>query len=282
VRTVSTIADTRRLVRGARAAGKRVALVPTMGALHDGHLSLVDLARRQAQFVVMSVFVNPLQFAPTEDLAAYPRDLAGDAAKAATRGVDLLFTPDAREMYPATGRVLVEPQALTGRWEGAARPGHFGGVLTVVAKLFNIVQPDLAVFGQKDAQQVALVRAMVRDLDFPVELLVAPIVREPDGLAMSSRNAYLAFEDRERAALLSQALTDLAARYRAGESSGAALEGAARAVLAADPAVAVEYLAVVDPDTLEPLAEARAGALVLLAARLGRTRLLDNVVLPAR
>ena len=282
MRTVTTIADTRRLVRGARAGGKRVALVPTMGALHDGHLSLIDAARRQAQFVVMSVFVNPLQFAPNEDLAAYPRDLAGDAAKAATRGVDLLFTPDAREMYPEAGRVLVEPQALTARWEGAARPGHFAGVLTVVAKLFNIVQPDVAVFGQKDAQQVALVRAMVRDLDFPVELLVAPIVREADGLAMSSHNAYLAFEDRERAALLSQALARVTERYRAGETRSAALEEAGHAALAADPTVAVEYLAVVDPDTLEPAADARAGSLVLLAARVGRTRLLDNAVLPAR
>ena len=282
MRTVSAIADARRLVRTARAAGKRVALVPTMGALHDGHLSLVDAARRQAQFVVMSVFVNPLQFAPTEDLAAYPRDLAGDAAKAAGRGVDLLFTPDAREMYPAPGRVAVEPRALTGRWEGAARPGHFGGVLTVVAKLFNIVQPDVAVFGQKDAQQVALVRAMVRDLDFPVELLVAPTVREADGLAMSSRNAYLAFDDRDRAALLARALGAVVDRFRAGETAAAALEGAGRAVLGEDPAVVVEYLAVVDPDGLEPAPDARAGSLVLLAARVGRTRLLDNVVLAAR
>ena len=282
MRTVSTIADARRLVRGARAAGKRVALVPTMGALHDGHLSLVDAARRQAAFVVMSVFVNPLQFAPTEDLAAYPRDLAGDAAKAASRGVDLLFTPSAGEMYPGPGRVVVEPRALADRWEGAARPGHFAGVLTVVAKLFNVVQPDVAVFGQKDAQQAAVVRAMVRDLDFPVELVVAPIVREPDGLAMSSRNAYLAFDDRERAAALSTSLQAIVRQFRGGESRSAALEGAARAALGAEPGVAVEYLAVVDPDTLEPTADARAGSLVLLTARVGRTRLLDNVVLPAR
>lgn len=282
MRTVSAIADARRLVRGARAAGKRVALVPTMGALHDGHLSLVDAARRQAQFVVMSVFVNPLQFAPNEDLAAYPRDLPGDAAKAASRGVDLLFTPDAREMYPAPGRVAVEPHALAARWEGAARPGHFGGVLTVVAKLLNIVQPDVAVFGQKDAQQVALVRAMVRDLDFPVELVVAPIVRESDGLAMSSRNAYLAFEDRDRAALLGRALGAIVERFRGGELASGALEAAGRAVLADDGAVTIEYLSVVDPDTLEPAPGARAGSLVLLAARVGRTRLLDNTVLPAR
>ena len=282
MRTVSTIGDIRRLVRGARGAGKRVALVPTMGALHDGHLSLVDAARRQAGFVVMSVFVNPLQFAPHEDLAAYPRDLAGDAAKAASRGVDLLFTPGAAEMYPAPGRVLVEPQRLAHRWEGAARPGHFGGVLTVVAKLLNIVQPDVAVFGQKDAQQLALVRAMVRDLDFPVEVVAAPIVREADGLAMSSRNAYLDFEDRERAAALSAALADLVRRFRAGESSSTALEAAGREALAATPGVDVEYLAVVDPETLEPAEHARAGLLVLLAARVGRTRLLDNAVLPGR
>ena len=282
MRTVSTIADARRLVRGARAAGKRVALVPTMGALHDGHLSLVEVARRHAAFVVMSVFVNPLQFAPHEDLAAYPRDLGGDAAKAASRGVDLLFTPGAAEMYPTPGRVLVEPRALATRWEGEARPGHFGGVLTVVAKLLNIVQPDAAVFGQKDAQQVALVRAMVRDLDFPVELVVAPIVREPDGLAMSSRNAYLTFEERERAASLAAALRELVRAFGAGERSSAALEAGVRAALAEPPGIDVEYAAVVDPDTLEPVAEARAGLVVLLAARVGRTRLLDNVVLPAR
>jgi pantoate--beta-alanine ligase len=253
-----------------------------MGALHDGHLSLVDVARREAAFVVISVFVNPLQFAPTEDLAAYPRDPAGDAAKAATRGVDLLFAPAGAEMYPAPARVRVEPQALADRWEGAVRPGHFGGMLTVVAKLLNIVQPDVAAFGQKDAQQVALVRAMVRDLDFPVEIVVAPTVREADGLAMSSRNAYLGADHRDRAAALSRALAGLVERYRRGERTPAALEAGARAVLDVEPDVAVDYLAVVHPDTLEPAAEATAGSLVLLAARVGRTRLLDNVVLPAR
>lgn len=282
MRTVTAIGDARRLVRGARAAGRRVALVPTMGALHDGHLSLVDVARREAAFVVMSIFVNPLQFSPTEDLAAYPRDPAGDAAKAATRGVDLLFAPAPAEMYPREARVRVEPRALAERWEGEVRPGHFGGMLTVVAKLLNIVQPDVAVFGQKDAQQVALVRAMVRDLDFPVEVVVAPTVRESDGLAMSSRNAYLGFDHRDRAAALSRALAGLVERYRGGETGSAALEAEARAALAAEPGVALDYLAVVDPDTLEPARQARPGSLVLLAARVGRTRLLDNVLLPPR
>jgi pantoate--beta-alanine ligase len=282
VRTVTAVADTRRLVRGARAAGKRVALVPTMGALHDGHLSLVAEARRHAEFVVMSVFVNPLQFAPNEDLAAYPRDPTGDAAKAAARGVDVLFTPDGAEMYPAAGRVLVVPQALADRWEGAVRPGHFAGVLTVVAKLLNIVQPDVAVFGQKDAQQAALVRAMVRDLNFGVEVVIAPIIREADGLAMSSRNAFLSPDERERAAILPNALDAATASYAGGERRAAALTEHARAVLAADAAVAVDYLAVVDPDTFEPVAEARDGALLLVAARVGRTRLLDNAVLGRR
>lgn len=279
MRTVSSIADIRRLVRGARAAGRRVSLVPTMGALHEGHLSLVDEARRQAECVVMSVFVNPLQFAPTDDLAAYPRDLTGDAAKAAVRGVDLLFAPEPREMYPVPGRVLIEPRALASRWEGAARPGHFAGVLTVVAKLLNIVQPDFAVFGQKDAQQVALVRAMLRDLNFPVELVVAPIVREPDGLAMSSRNVYLSGADRERAVALPRALAAASRRFAAGEADAATLEAVARAVLAQEPTIVADYLAVVDADTLEPVTAARVGVLVLLAARVGRTRLLDNVVL---
>jgi pantoate--beta-alanine ligase len=199
MRRLTRIAEVREAVGEVRARGRRIGFVPTMGYLHEGHLRLVDEARRHADLVVMSIFVNPLQFGPAEDLARYPRDLDGDAAKASARGVDLLFAPDGAEIYPEQPRVVVTPRALAARWEGAARPGHFEGVLTVVAKLLNIVQPHVAVFGQKDIQQALLVRAMVEDLDIPVEIVVAPTVREPDGLAMSSRNSYLDAPSRERA-----------------------------------------------------------------------------------
>jgi pantoate--beta-alanine ligase len=240
---------------------------------------LVDDARRRADLVVMSIFVNPLQFGPTEDLARYPRDLDGDAAKAEARGVDALFIPDGNEIYPEPPRVVVTPRALAGRWEGAVRPGHFEGVLTVVAKLFNIVQPHVAVFGQKDIQQATLVRAMVRDLDIPVEIVVAPTVREPDGLAMSSRNSYLDAPARERALALSGALRAVQSAHASGERSATKLEEIARAHLAEKGIDAVDYVAVADPNTLEPLSHADAGAIVALAARVGRTRLIDNVIL---
>ena len=286
MRTIERIADIRRLVRDTRARGKRVAFVPTMGFLHQGHLALVDEARRRADSVVMSIFVNPLQFAPTEDLARYPRDPQGDAAKAASRGVDLLFTPTVAEMYRngdphASGEVRVVPRSLDQRWEGEVRPGHFAGVLTVVAKLLNIVQPDIAVFGQKDFQQAMLVRAMVRDLDMPVEIVVAPTVRDPDGLAMSSRNTYLTGPDRTRALRLSRALRAMQEAFARGERSGDALVSAGRAVLAQDAELAVDYLAVVDAETLVPSSEAKAGDVAMLAARVGATRLIDNVVLGA-
>src|SRR5690606_6536524 len=206
------IADAR-----ARGAGP-IALVPTMGALHEGHLTLVDRAREHAAFVVLSVYVNPLQFGPAEDLARYPRNVEQDARLARSRGVDLLFAPTDAEMYPAGESVVrVSPGPLDGRLCGAFRPGHFEGVLTVVAKLFNIIQPDVAVFGQKDHQQAVLIRRMVADLDMPIEIVVAPLVREPDGLAMSSRNAYLTGAARERARSLSQGLDAAARAYGAGE-----------------------------------------------------------------
>ncbi|MEP6690193.1 MAG: pantoate--beta-alanine ligase, partial [Gemmatimonadaceae bacterium] len=195
LQVVERIADLRAVLGARRHAGARIALVPTMGFLHDGHLSLVDEARRRADVVVMSLFVNPTQFAPTDDLSRYPRDFAGDVSKATSRGADVLFAPEAAELYPGARVVEVRPVAIADLWEGAVRPGHFAGMLSVVAKLFNIVQPDVAVFGQKDYQQATLVRAMVRDLDFPIELVLAPTVREPDGLAMSSRNTYLEGED---------------------------------------------------------------------------------------
>jgi pantoate--beta-alanine ligase len=281
--TVTTAADLRAALGGRRTTGAspagRVAFVPTMGALHAGHLALVDAARRRAATVVMSVFVNPLQFGPADDFARYPRDAEGDAAKARDRGVDVLFTPGPAEVYPREPRARVVPGAMADRWEGAVRPGHFAGVLTVVAKLFHLVAPDVAVFGQKDAQQAALVRAMVADLDFPVDVVVAPTVRESDGLALSSRNVYLSADERARARRIPQALAAAEHAFAAGERSAAALVAAAGAVLAREPDLVPDYVAVADPETLEPVDVARPGTLAMLAARSGRTRLLDNVVL---
>ena len=279
-RTAARIADVRAAVGAARARGERVAFVPTMGALHEGHLGLLDEARRHAGFVVMSIFVNPLQFGPGEDFTRYPRDAEGDTAKAVARGADLVFLPAVEEMYPPDGRaVAVVPERLHARWEGAVRPGHFTGVLTVVAKLLNIVRPDVAVFGRKDYQQAALVRALVRDLDIPVGIVVAPTSREPDGLARSSRNVYLAPEDRRRALALSRALFAMRSAFRSGEHDAAALLAAGRRELEADPGVRTDYLALVDPATLEPVARAEAETVALVAARVGATRLIDNVIL---
>ena len=282
--TVPTAASLRAELARARddarvLGGGRVALVPTMGALHAGHLALVAAARGRADLVAMSLFVNPLQFGPAEDFARYPRDPGGDAAKARDAGVDLLFTPDVAELYPREPRVRVVPGAMADRWEGAVRPGHFAGVLTVVAKLFHLVQPDVAVFGQKDAQQAALVRAMARDLDFPLDIVVAPTVREADGLALSSRNVYLSAAERASERCIPEALAAAERLFAAGGRDAAALLGTAGAVLARDPGLAPDYLALADPDTLEPVDVAERGTLLMAAVRAGRTRLLDNVVL---
>lgn len=260
-------------------AGARVAFVPTMGALHAGHLALVAEARRRAAVVVMSIFVNPLQFGPGEDFARYPRDGEGDAAKARAAGVDVLFTPDVTQLYPREPRVRVVPGPLADRWEGAVRPGHFAGVLTVVAKLFHMVQPDVAVFGQKDVQQAALVRAMVADLDFPLELVVAPTVREADGLALSSRNVYLSAVERASARRIPEALAAAERSFAAGERRADVLLGAVDTVLSTDPGLVPDYVALADPDTLEPVATAGHGSVLMAAVRAGRTRLLDNVTL---
>lgn len=281
MRTVVSITALRELVAAGRGAGTRIGFVPTMGALHEGHLALVDEARRRAGLVVMSIFVNPLQFGPSEDLSRYPRDPGGDAAKARERGVDVLFTPADAEMYGSHREVTVVPSRTAQRWEGEIRPGHFAGVLTVVAKLLNQVQPDVAVFGQKDLQQASLVRAMVRDLDFPVEIVVHPIVREDDGLAMSSRNVYLGPEDRRRALALSRALRAAREAFDRGEHDAARLRAAGRAVLDAAGGIAVDYFAVVDADTLDPRDTAAAGDAIVLAARVGAPRLLDNTILGA-
>jgi pantoate--beta-alanine ligase len=279
VQIVERIEPLRQLLAEQRNRGERIALVPTMGALHEGHLALVDRAREQSRRVVMSLFVNPLQFGPGEDFARYPRNRERDAQLAEARGVDILFAPHPDELYRAGRAVSVVPTALASRWEGAARPGHFTGVLTVVAKLFNIVQPNVAIFGQKDIQQATLIRAMVRDLDFPIEIVVAPTVREQDGVALSSRNAYLSAQDRERARILSRALFAMRDAFAQGERSTAVLDALGKSHLRLEPEVTVEYLAVMDPETLEPVQRASPGCVVAIAARVGQTRLIDNVIL---
>ena len=274
-----TIPDLKGWVRARRREGRRIGLVPTMGFLHEGHLALVDEARKRADVVLLSIFVNPLQFGPTEDLARYPRDLARDRRLAEARGVDALFVPGEAVMYPPGSEIRVVPGRSAERWEGAARPGHFGGVLTVVAKLFHLAEPDVACFGRKDVQQAVLVRQMVRDLDWPLELAIVPTVRESDGLAMSSRNAYLDPEERRRATALSGALQEAHVAWRGGERSGKAIEARMRRFLGAFPDVQVEYIAVAEPDTLAPVTEVQATSVVALAARVGLTRLIDNIVL---
>ena len=276
---LSAIPDLREWVAQARGAARRVGLVPTMGYLHEGHLALVDAARRRNAAVVMSIFVNPLQFGPTEDLARYPRDLPRDRQLAEARGVDLLFVPSEAAMYPRGAEIRVVPGPSAERWEGSARPGHFAGVLTVVAKLFHLVQPDFACFGRKDIQQATLVRQMVRDLDWPLELVIVPTVREADGLALSSRNSYLTSGERREATALSTALRVAHQAWREGETRASELESRMRRSLEMSPGVRLEYIAVAEPTALAPVDQVDANTVVALAARLGRTRLIDNIIL---
>lgn len=249
-----------------------------MGALHEGHLALVRLARRKCELVVVSVFVNPLQFGPAEDLARYPRRPAKDAASLAKEGVDLLYRPNASSFYPPDFSTSVEVETVSEGGEGAARPGHFRGVTTAVAKLFLQVQPDAAFFGRKDLQQVAIVRRMVRDLDFPLRLYVGETVREPDGLALSSRNAYLSADERRKAALFARALRSARDRARAGQRDARLLERETRGELER-AGFTVDYVEVVDPETMRRLAAARSGAAIAAAIRIGKTRLIDNIAL---
>ncbi|HKP74559.1 MAG TPA: pantoate--beta-alanine ligase [Longimicrobiaceae bacterium] len=278
---VRTKAEVRGWVAAQRAAGKRVGLVPTMGYLHEGHLSLVDRAHELADVVAMSIFVNPLQFGPSEDLERYPRDLERDLALAAGRGTALVFAPSVAEMYPeGEPRVSILPdEEIGGRLDGGSRPGHFRGVLTVVAKLFGIFTPDVAVFGQKDWQQATLIARMAADLDLPVRVEVAPIVREPDGLAMSSRNVYLSADERRSALALSRALGRVREMYAGGERDARVLRDALWDGIGA-PGVEPEYAEVVDPRTLGPIERAGGGTLLAVAARVGKTRLIDNALLP--
>ncbi|HEU4681380.1 MAG TPA: pantoate--beta-alanine ligase [Gemmatimonadales bacterium] len=274
---LTTIPDLRTWTRSQRAAGRRIGFVPTMGYLHEGHLVLVDEARRRADVVLMSIFVNPLQFGPSEDLARYPRDLPRDRAHASARGVDALFVPPLEAMYPPGSEVRVIPGAGAERWEGAARPGHFAGVLTVVAKLFHLVEPDIACFGRKDVQQLTLVKQMVRDLDWPVEIVSVPTVRDSDGLALSSRNAYLAPADRGRANVLSRALDRAHQTWCEGETRAPVIEDRMREELRTEPQVAVEYIAIVEPETLAPVATVDSKTVIAIAGRVGGTRLIDNI-----
>jgi pantoate--beta-alanine ligase len=276
MRTVRTVAEVRAHVGAARARGRTIGLVPTMGAFHDGHLALMRAARAACDEVVVWLFVNPTQFNEAADLAAYPRDEPRDAALAAAEGVDVLFAPAPAEVYPPGFGTTVTVTGLGDTLEGAQRPGHFAGVATVVTKMLNMVAPDAAFFGAKDAQQVALVRRLVRDLDLPVRIEVVPTVREPDGLAMSSRNVHLSAAARERALGLSRALTAAGEAAASGERDAARLRAAAEAVLHAH-GVEPEYVAVVDPDTFRPVERVNGGALVAVAARVGATRLIDNI-----
>jgi len=257
----------------------RIGFVPTMGALHEGHLSLVRAARAQCESVVVSIFVNPLQFGPNEDLAKYPRTFERDRELLERERVDILFAPSVEDMYPKDAVTYLTVEGMSEKLCGKSRPGHFRGVTTVVAKLFHIVEPDLAFFGQKDAAQCAIIRRMVRDLNFLVEIVVGPIVREPDGLAMSSRNAYLSPQERNSALVLHRALIEVKKRFDQGERSANKLAEAGNHVLSQEPGVRPDYLEIVDPDTLDPVAEIRSGALVAVAAFVGATRLIDNVVL---
>jgi pantoate--beta-alanine ligase len=279
MQVLSTIQEMRAACGAVRKSGQSLGLVPTMGALHVGHISLMRAARAQCDVVAASIFVNPKQFGPNEDFAKYPRTFEQDCALLEAEGVALVFAPQPEEMYPAGASTLVEVEGVGDRLDGASRPGHFRGVATVVAKLFHIVAPDKAFFGQKDGAQVAVLRSMVRDLNFDLELVVCPTEREPDGLALSSRNRYLSVPDRARALVLSRALDVISANYRAGEKDVARLLEAGRRVMATEPEVRIDYLEIVDAATLLPLREATAGALVAVAAYVGSTRLIDNTIL---
>ncbi len=279
MRILQTIADTQALCRHARREGKRIGLVPTMGALHEGHLSLVKTAKAQTDFVVASIFVNPLQFGPNEDLAKYPRTFERDCQTLEAEGVAAVFAPAPDEMYPKDAATFVEVEGLPRKLEGRTRPTHFRGVTTVVAKLFNIVQPDRAFFGQKDAQQVVIIQKMVRDLNMDLDIVVCPIVREHDGLAMSSRNRYLDTEQRRQALVLYRALTRIQTEADRGQSSAAKLIEAGKSVIADEPEVRLDYLEIVDRESLDPMHDISRGALVVIAAYVGPTRLIDNIVL---
>lgn len=286
-----TIPEARTASRALRVNRGRLGLVPTMGALHEGHLSLVRMAKAQCDAVAVSIFVNPTQFGPTEDLSKYPRQFDRDCRLLEIESVDLVFAPAIEEIYPfratspSTGTTIggavtwVIVEGLSEKLDGRSRPGHFRGVTTIVAKLFNIIEPEAAFFGQKDAAQLAVIRRMAKDLNFPVEIIACPTVREADGLAMSSRNAYLNREERTRALVLQRSLQKARERFDAGEKTAAKLISAAKEIFAGEPAVTLDYFEIVDPDTLDPVERMSQKTLVAVAAYVGTTRLIDNIVL---
>ena len=273
----TTISEARAAVGSQHA--KRLGLVPTMGALHQGHLSLVRAAKLQCDAVAVSIFVNPTQFGPTEDLSKYPRQFERDCRLLEKEEVEILFAPPVEEIYPDGAVTWVLVEGLSEKLDGRSRPGHFRGVTTIVAKLFHILEPETAFFGQKDAAQLAVIRRMVQELNFRVEIVACPIVREPDGLAMSSRNAYLNPEERGRALVLQRSLQRAQQEFQAGERMAAKLISAAKDVLAREPHVALDYLEIVDPDTLDPVERISQTTLVAVAAYIGSTRLIDNIVI---
>jgi pantoate--beta-alanine ligase len=283
MRICSSIAEVRAEVRaacgGSRSANKLLGLVPTMGALHDGHLSLVRLAKNKCDVVAASIFVNPTQFGPTEDLAKYPRQLERDQELLEREGVDILFAPPIEEMYPGGSVTWVVVEGLSDKLDGRSRPGHFRGVTTVVAKLFHIIEPQAAYFGQKDAAQLAVIRRMVRDFRFPIEIVAGPIIRESDGLAMSSRNAYLSQEERARALVLYRSLRSVQGHFESGERSASKLISAAQQVFISEPFVKLDYIEIVNPDSLDSIDTISGEALVAVAVYVGNTRLIDNVIL---
>ena len=276
---ISSAAEMTAYSKAEQRAGRRVGFVPTMGALHEGHLSLVRAARAQCDVVVVSIFVNPTQFGPNEDLAKYPRSFHQDKAMLESGGVSAIFYPSVEEMYPPGAATWVTVEGLSERLDGRSRPGHFRGVTTVVSKLFNIVQPQLAFFGQKDAAQVAIVRKMVHDLNFGAQIVVCPIVREKDGMAMSSRNAYLDPQQRKQALVLSRSLEKVRSLHEHGENNAEKLIAAGKQLMAEEAAVRLDYFEVVDPDTLEPVIDVANGALIAVAAYVGTTRLIDNLLI---
>ncbi|HEX3740843.1 MAG TPA: pantoate--beta-alanine ligase [Terriglobales bacterium] len=282
MKIIKTIEEMRELRRAARKSGKRLGLVPTMGALHQGHLSLVQTARDKSDIVAVSIFVNPTQFAPHEDFAKYPRNLENDCQMLEHEYVDVIFAPSVEDMYPAGAVTSVTVEAMSDRLCGKSRPGHFRGVTTVVAKLFHIIEPDIAFFGQKDAAQVAIIRRMVRDLNMPVEIEVGAIVREPDGLALSSRNAYLSPGERNSALVLHRSLLRAQEFFEGGERISSKLIAAGKRELSSEPQARLDYFEIVDPDSLEPITTISNRALIAVAAFIGNTRLIDNLIVDPR
>jgi pantoate--beta-alanine ligase len=279
MKVCSTISEARIACGYVRGSGKPLGLVPTMGALHDGHLSLVRAAKEQCSGVAVSIFVNPTQFGPSEDLTKYPRQFERDCELLEKEGIEILFAPSVEEIYPGGEVTWVSVEGLSEKLDGRSRPGHFRGVTTVVAKLFHIIEPQKAFLGQKDAAQLAVIRRMVRDLNFPVEIVGCPIVREPDGLAMSSRNAYLSREERVHALVLHRSLQQVLQEFQAGQRAAAKLISGAKEMFGREAGVILDYFEIVDPDTLEPVEPISRKTLVAVAAYAGTTRLIDNLVL---